>query len=225
MSDIPHGRCQCGCGALTKIAPCSVAKFGWVKGEPRRYLRGHHPNKHPSGVTPNATVSLSEDTVGLILTDKRGSTTGIAIIDIADYPIVSRYRWALLRTTEKNYYVATSLMVPGGGRKYVKLHRLLMSVSDPDTKVDHVDGDGLNCRRRNLRLATTQQNSCNRRKHKMQTSEYKGVRLARDKWEASVKVKGGQIYIGRFGTEREAAMAYNEAAARLHGEFARLNVI
>lgn len=111
------------------------------------------------------------------------------------------------------------------------LHRIVMDAPD-GVLVDHQNGNTLDNRRANLRLATFQENSRNRAPDKRpQTSRFKGVHLRGDgacrrkRWRA--RIRDGQnktpIHLGYFDTEEEAAAAYDKAAKELHGEFARLN--
>lgn len=97
-------------------------------------------------------------------------------------------------------------------------------------QVDHVDGNGLNNCRSNLRLATQSENMWNRKKGKGQyTSQYKGVSINKSMktrpWMARLKVNGKPIYLGYYASEEEAALAYNEGTIKYHGKFARLNAI
>lgn len=94
-------------------------------------------------------------------------------------------------------------------------------------KTDHIDGNGLNNQRRNLRPCTTAQNAANQTQQKGRSSLYKGVswRKGRNKWRAGIKVNGKQINLGDFTNETEAALAYNKAAAEHFKEFARLNTV
>lgn len=94
----------------------------------------------------------------------------------------------------------------------------------PNGQVDHIDGDGLNNRIANLRLATKSQNAANARRPRTNKSGYKGVCLVTgrtDKWRATIKAGGRQVHLGHFSDPREAHAAYCEAARKLHGEFAR----
>lgn len=110
-----------------------------------------------------------------------------------------------------------------------RLHRWVLS--EPiGLLVDHINGNILDARKENLRVATHEENSYNKKKYSktfkgtIPTSQYKGVcRSASGKWQAQTKHKGKSIHIGTFETEKDAALAYNEAAARLKGRFARLN--
>ena len=94
----------------------------------------------------------------------------------------------------------------------------------PDNMVvDHINHDTLDNRRSNLRICTHKQNLANRKKHKLATSKYKGVRRINRKtpWEAEISGK----YIGVFKTEKEAALAYNTKAKELFDQYAYLNAL
>lgn len=108
------------------------------------------------------------------------------------------------------------------------MHRLILGTS-VGMEVDHVNGDGRDNRRVNLRLATHSQNMANQRKRRDGiSSRYKGVwyeRRRKRPWRAKIKVRGRQVNLGYFETEEEAAYAYNLAALEHFGGFARLNEI
>jgi HNH endonuclease/AP2 domain len=113
------------------------------------------------------------------------------------------------------------------GRAYtLSMHRAIMR-APTGAVVDHINGDTLDNRRSNLRVVTQAQNSRNRRKTPGLTSAYKGVYYRAEAksypWCAIIQVNGMKVQLGQFMTERDAALAYNAAATRLHGEFARLN--
>jgi len=102
------------------------------------------------------------------------------------------------------------------------MHRVVMGVKDSDIQVDHIDHNGLNNQKYNLRLCTLVQNSHNQRKRaRVCSSKFKGVNSSHEgKWEARIRVGNGKrIRLGTFTTEIEAAEAYKSAAETLHGEF------
>ncbi len=109
------------------------------------------------------------------------------------------------------------------------LHRWLLNLSTGDkTVVDHMDGNKLNCQRDNLRVGTTSENMCNRKKfskHGIPTSQYKGVVLRNNKWHVNLKKDNRTYYLGTFTSELEAAKAYNEKALELHQHYAVLNIL
>lgn len=112
------------------------------------------------------------------------------------------------------------------GSLELRLHRVVMDAKLGEL-IDHIDGNGLNNRRDNLRLATNQGNSANSKRQIGSASRFKGVGFHRQtgKWEAFIRHNGKKQHLGLFVVEAEAAQAYNEAALRLFGAFARLNVI
>jgi hypothetical protein len=105
------------------------------------------------------------------------------------------------------------------------LHRFILGVSDA-ALVDHKNLNTLDCRRENLRRATHSQNVCNRAKKRYAagvSSRYKGVDLHCGRWRAQIAKHGVRLHLGVFDSEEDAALAYDTAARKLHGEFARLN--
>jgi len=106
------------------------------------------------------------------------------------------------------------------------MHRFLMQ-PPPGMQIDHINGDGLDNRRCNLRLATNTQNRRNGKAHSDGTSRFKGVcwDKFRGRWRADITFENRSIHLGRFHSETDAAIAYDAAARDLFGEFARLNQI
>jgi hypothetical protein len=103
-----------------------------------------------------------------------------------------------------------------------RMHREIFGACDGQL-VDHVDGDGLNNRRSNLRIATRAENNRNAAVRKDNTSGFKGVHWHKGdgRWQAQIRVAGKRIRLGAFDTPEAAHAAYCEAAARYHGAFAR----
>ncbi len=117
--------------------------------------------------------------------------------------------------------------VQGTGRKNNKqrlMHRFLLAAA-PSQEVDHVNGNGLDNRIQNLRLCTRSENLRNRRKNTNNTSGFKGVYFhkAAGKWLARLSTRVDGEHLGLHKTAEDAAHAYDEAALRRFGEFARLN--
>ncbi len=144
----------------------------------------------------------------------------VAVVDQEDYASLNQRKWYVLKV-EKLCYAVRS--VKGG---VVLMHRQLLNVTQ-GKEIDHKDGDGLNNCRSNLRTCNHQQNHYNLRNRLNTSSIYKGVSWDKDKhkWRASLKAEGKIKHLGRFKDEALAALAYNEAATKYHGEYARLNII
>jgi hypothetical protein len=147
----------------------------------------------------------------------------VALVDDSDYDWVNQWKWTAL-TSLHTFYAYRWSSGPHTTRTYISMHRLIMGQSDYP-HVDHVDGNGLNNQRNNLRWATHKQNAANRRKSKKNTSGFKGVSWRKDstKWEAGISLKGNYIYLGHHAAAIDAARAYDKAARDLFGEFANLN--
>lgn len=142
----------------------------------------------------------------------------VAIIDDSDYAAVTKITWTAMKH-RKRYRV---ISVPKKGESPTYLHRLIVGARDRES-VDHINGDGLDNRRANLRICTPSQNSMNRNKQSNNKSGYKGVRKMGNGWQAKIGVCRKVICIGTFSTPEAAAHAYDDAARKYHGAFAKTN--
>lgn len=125
------------------------------------------------------------------------------IIDDDDFAILNSLKWYYFRNKKKNTgYAMTTI-----GRQNILMHRLIMNLSKKDKiVVDHIDGDGLNNQKSNLRIVSLSENSSNRNFQKNNTSGYIGISWdkSRSKWMAQVISKGKVIFGKRFDTKEEA---------------------
>ena len=140
------------------------------------------------------------------------------LVDSEDYEMLSQYIWL----NQKGYARAFI----AGERVY--MHRLLTGCVYKDRKVvDHIDENTFNCQRSNLRVVTHAQNLCNRKSKDNTTSKYLGVYYDKErcKWRASITSNYKEKMLGRFDNEKDAAIAYNVAALKIHGEYARINIL
>jgi hypothetical protein len=146
----------------------------------------------------------------------------IALVDAADYGWLSQWKWTAHQMHGGIWY-AMRTDFSTGGPVQVYMHRLILD-TQAGKKTDHVNGNGLDNRRANLRPCTTAQNAQNQHKRASPTtSRFKGVFRNHNRWGSRIAANGKRYWLGAYGSELEAARAYNEAAARLHGAFARLN--
>lgn len=144
--------------------------------------------------------------------DLTGKHGGTLLFDPEDLELVSSRSWSA-QPSHNTMYAQAKI-----GGKVVRLHRLLMDF--PAAQVDHVNGNGLDNRRSNLRPASHGQNRSNSRP----ANGTKGVyQRPSGRWSAHIRTLGQQIHLGTFDTERQALAAYDEAATKYHGEFARIN--
>lgn len=206
--------CQCECGNTT-----------WVRKQP---LTNKDESKRTTQCPECRSKKYEDKRTTLYYEHSEGYMVGVLTsgvefkFDSKHYDKVSKHSW---------YQTANGHIVSRYGHigLTIQLHRLIMNlenVSYKDIEVDHIDSDKLNNLDSNLRKCTHKENSYNKSKQKGEwTSIYKGVsyRPDRSKWVAKLWKDNKSIHLGYFKTEEEAAKAYNRAACREHGEFAKIN--
>jgi hypothetical protein len=148
----------------------------------------------------------------------------VALVDDADYEALSHWSWSIHDNGRQMYAKRRSNVA--GHDNVVKMHRQLM-LPDPGQVVDHINGNGLDNRKANLRIASKSNNGANRSKTIVNTSGYKGVfwHAQTRKWLVKVKRGGRQHYVGIFSDPIDAALAYDARAIELFGEYARPNFL
>jgi hypothetical protein len=143
----------------------------------------------------------------------------VSIVDDEDYELVNQFNWYYRKgSTDKGYARRTA------NRKSVYLHRFILG-AQPKEIVDHINGNTLDNRKSNLRIVSVRQNVLNSGVYG--TSKYKGVTIHKKTglYRARIVVNGKELSLGYFDNEKDAAIAYNAAANKYFGEFARINEI
>lgn len=154
-----------------------------------------------------------------ILLGSRKYPGHVAFIDDEDYELISNYRWCIARDRRIFYAVTTT-------HPHIKMHRLILALNK-NIQADHKNGNGLDNRRENLRIADASQNQANSRKRKIEISRshFKGIYWQKHSklWNARVALHKKTYSLGYFKSEEEAALAYDKGAREKFGEFARPN--
>lgn len=148
----------------------------------------------------------------------------VALVDPEDFDLVMQYRWYVKETARPRRPdgpYATANPYRNGRQRMVYMHNLIMG----QIGIDHIDGNGLNNRRSNLRPATSSQNGANRSPVQRHSSQFKGVSWYSPlgKWKASIRHNGRTRHLGYFHDEVKAAKVYDAAAREAFGEYARPN--
>lgn len=152
-----------------------------------------------------------------------------ALVDDADLPMLSQWKWQAQPNGGGAFYAARRSLLSDGResgepQRMILMHRVLAG-TPADKVTDHINGDSLDNRRANLRSVTHTQNMQNRAKRKDAASKYKGISWdkRRQKWAAVLQADKKTYFLGRFEREEDAARAYASAAAHHFGEFNRAN--
>jgi hypothetical protein len=147
----------------------------------------------------------------------------VALVDDEDYErVMALGKWIAAPNGQTFYAIRTVICRCAGytRRCRVSVHNVVLDA----LYVDHINGDGLDNRRSNLRYASPTQNSQNRRPSSRNKSGFKGISPKCGRWQAQLQLPGGRnVHIGTFDTPEEAARAYDTAARKHFGEFAWLN--
>lgn len=148
----------------------------------------------------------------------------VALVDDEDFERVAQYKWTTYKAKRTRTFYAYRTINVHGRRTCLFLHRFLLD-APKGLKVDHVNGNGLDNRRENLRFATTAENVRSSARASNNTSGFKGVSWHKHdrKWEANITFNGKRRYLGSFTCPIEAAKVYDAAAREQFGDFARVN--
>lgn len=191
--------CECGCGERTMIATTTEPEYGAVKGEPRRFVRGHGARKPKVEPLPHPSLP---DCVQIAIWSRDGIVAHALVdADVADE--INTFRWFI----HHGYAFRTN--IANGKRREVTMHRQVMGVDGaPTPQVDHINRDKLDNRRENLRLVTAKGNGENV-PARGGSSRFRGVTWERDRqsWKAQVNTRGRLHRVGNFASEVDAALA------------------
>lgn len=201
--------CRCGCGreaitTVTKIKSGHARSCGCISTERISRMNRTHRRVSECECGDHVFTDLTRGLVGLLSPEDRH----------------------LFDSRSWNAHKAKSGAWSATGTHAAKLHRVVLQVSDPMVVVDHINGDGLDNRRTNIRLCTHALNARNQKPRRGKKSRYKGVTKSASKinpWAAQITASGTHYFLGLHATEEAAAMAYDLAAVRLHGPFAKTN--
>jgi len=149
----------------------------------------------------------------------------IALVDDCDFDTISKYKWYAVHY-KKIWYAERMSTLPSGRRCTIRMHRQILGLSYKDGNyVDHINHNGLDNRKNNLRICTQTYNCYNKRHQESKSSSFQGVSWCnkRRRWRACITYKNKQKFLGYFDVEKDAAEAYNIAAEKCFGAFASLN--
>ncbi len=162
------------------------------------------------------TYEFYDDYCLMNLFDKNQNIIAQAIIDLDDYEKVKDKKWCL--DMHRGGYASD---------RNETLHSFLFKAKSQGLYIDHINGNRLDNRKTNIRLCTQMQNTYNRGLASNSSSGYKGVSWHSriKKWQTRIGFNHKRKHLGYYNTKKEAALAYNEAAIKYYGEFARINEV
>lgn len=140
----------------------------------------------------------------------------VAIVDDEDFEAMNKLKWHF---NPYGYAVRSGPKKADGRKDSIRMHRLILN-APPNTVVDHINGNGLDNRKQNLRIATHKENIRNSRLAKNNRTGKIGVSKSKNGWRARIMVDRKGIHLGTFKTIEDAALAYQSAALKYFGEFA-----
>lgn len=195
---------------------CGVAQFNLLKAV------GGKSGLRPCCTTTPAVFFLGDDDVKRIpLTQGK-----FAIVDDADYEYLMQWKWYAVK--DKNtYYAMRNQRISESGtrarRTTILMHRAIMKVQT-GLQIDHINHNGLDNRKANMRICTNKENHYNQLSQRNKTSKYRGVSRDKNRWRADIQRDKNKLYLGSYVSEIKAALAYDNKATMLFGSFAHLNI-
>ena len=161
-------------------------------------------------------IEILEDHAEIFLIDKNNEICAKALIDLDDVDKVKNIKWHRSDLQRSTYYCLSN------DPEWKRIHRLIMGVTDKNIVIDHINHNGLDNRKSNLRICTSGQNTCNCLTSKNNKSGHKGVYWSKErkKWCAQISINNKTKGLGRYDTIEEAIEAREKAAKEYYGEFA-----
>jgi len=146
------------------------------------------------------------------------------LVDDSDYEELSKYHWCIAKMP--NTFYATRSTSKNGKEGAIYMHRQILELTKRNEFADHIDHNGLNNQRNNLRLSNHSDNQKNKQPLVGSSSKYVGVCWHKKdkKWQAAIAINGKQTHLGQFDNEIDAAIARDNAAKQYYGAFANLNL-
>ena len=191
----------------------------------RNYCKKHYRRLWRSGnfvgknvFDPNKII-IKGNIAEVVLCNVKCREVAKVIIDTEDVEKIKKYKWHL----GSSGYAETNIK---GSRKRMAMQHIIMGIPRNRKKqIDHINNNSLINKKCNLRFSTQAENTRNRRMPRDNASGYKGVYRSGKKWRAQIKSYEKSIYLGSFMDKVTAAKAYNLAAVKYFGKFARINVL
>jgi len=150
----------------------------------------------------------------------------VALVDDADYERLNQWKWCAIKN-HNTWYATRYITKLDGKHTSISMHRVILGLKNGDPRqCDHINHNGLDNQRENLRICTHAQNQHNRLSNKNTSSVYKGVSWHKNEgcWLAKIRLNGKLKHLGHFDSEIEAAKAYDQKAMELFGEYAHVNL-
>lgn len=217
---IPFGRCHCGCGGRVNLVLFVDYKNDVTFQEARKSIAGHAGIIRP--VIEDAVPFKIDGVYCRLIPLTKGE---YAIVDAEDYPRLMQWKWiAWLNATNHIHYAVRHKSTGRNKRGIARMHREVLRLEDDDPRFgDHINGLGLDNRRKNLRPATCSQNQMNKKLMKSNRSGMKGVTWNRKNhvWHCEIDVNGRTINLGEHIAYSQACAARIAGEKKYHGEFAR----
>jgi HNH endonuclease len=219
--EVEYGYCHCRCGEKTTIAKETKITEGVIEGYPNMFKLGH---RMPYTTLIEYAAPFKIDGVYCRLIPL---TQGqYAIVWESDYYWLVQWKWhSRWSETIHGFYAGRQIRERIGKQNSLSMHRAILGLGKGDPELgDHINGNTLDCRRSNLRLANHAENARNRRMQRNNTSGYKGVSWSNSRgvYVAQIGFNWEKIYLGCSSRAKDAYALYCEASARLHKEFSNL---